>query len=155
MRVRNLKIQMRDLLLIVGIVGLAGTITLILTEKSPSTYNGSLRSVLLNETFNVERNTVFFFEIKLKEGETIKGYFSVEGRVCINFYLLDKENFAKMSANKNYLSLISAIHVTKYEFSFTPEKQGTYYFVFDNKRLIEGEICKDKTIIFTVIREAA
>ena len=146
---------MRDLLLIVGIVGLAGAITLILTEKSPSTYNGSLRSVLLNETFDVERNTMYFLKIKLKEGETIKGYFSVEERVCINFYLLDKENFAKMSANENYSSLISAIHVAKYEFSFTPEKQGTYYFVFDNKRLIEGEICKDKTITLTVFREAA
>ena len=96
---------MRDLLLIVGIVGLAGEITLILTEKSPSTYNGSLRSVLLNETFDVERNTMYFLKIKLKEGETIKGYFSVEERVCINFYLLDKENFAKMSANENITHL--------------------------------------------------
>jgi len=136
-------------------IGLAVTITIIWTETSPPSNISGSESILLNETFEVEANNLYFFEITLRKGEKIKGYFTVNERVCINFYLLDKENFAKMSANEKYSSFISAIHVTKYEFSFTPERTGTYYFVFDNKRLIEEEVCKDKIITFKLFRTAA
>ena len=138
--------------MLAALIGLSATLYMLLTETFTPRVPEIKAPLILNETFEVERNDIYFFEVNLTEGEEVNGYFTVKERVCINFYLLDEENFPRMLVDENFTALKSAIHATHYNFTFTPKKSGKYYFVFDNKRLVEDEVCEKKIITFKLYR---
>ena len=147
-----MKVKTENIILLAALIGLSATLYMLLTETFTPEIPEIKAPLILNETFEVERNDIYFFEVNLTEGEEVNGYFTVKERVCINFYLLDEENFPRMLADENFTALKSAIHATHYNFTFTPKKSGKYYFVFDNKRLVEDEVCEKKIITFKLYR---
>ena len=147
-----MKVKTENIILLAALIGLSAALYMLLTETFTPEVPEIKAPLILNETFEVERNDIYFFEVNLTEGEEVNGYFTVKERVCINFYLLDEENFPKILADENFTALKSAIHATHYSFTFTPKKSGKYYFVFDNKRLVEDEVCEKKIITFKLYR---
>lgn len=143
----------KRLVLIVCILGPCFVFSAYLYQIFFSANENDFGPILIEETLEVERDDINYFDIKLAAEDVIKGEFEVSSRVCINFYVLNNTNFNKMLANQNFMSYISEIHVTNYEFTFIPEYAGTYFFVFDNRELADGGVCYDKIIMFKLHQE--
>jgi hypothetical protein len=111
-------LSLKKLVFLVAILLVSAVLSISLSQQSsPPTVNGSDLVLLLNETFEVEKNDLAFFDVELKSAVTVVGYF--------------EEN----------------------NFTFMTDYHGTYYFAFDNERLVEGGLCYDRNITFRLCRE--
>ena len=136
--------SLKKLVLLVAILVISEILSISLSQQpSPPVVNGSDLVLLLNETFEVE----------LEPSVTVVGYFEESSDACVNFYVVNETSFPRMLANYNFSTYVSAIHAKEYNFTFVTDHRGTYYFVFDNERLIEGGVCYDKNIMFKLYRK--
>lgn len=110
-------------------------------------------SLLINETFVVGKNQLVFYKIELAVGEKVSGNLKETQKLCVDFYILNESNFAKINAKSEDISpFLAAKKVSSYDFTFTAPSKGVYYFVFDNGYTREDPICYDKHVTFRLCR---
>lgn len=145
---------LKKLVFLAVVLASSAIVSIYLTQQSKSPFpNGSGPGIIVEDTFEVARNELSFFDVELESNTTVNGYFEESSRMCLNFYVLDEANFPRMLADLNFSAIISANHAVELNFTFTAEQQGTYYFVFDNERLVEGDVCLDKVVMFRLYRD--
>jgi len=115
--------------------------------------NGSDLVPLSNETFEVQKNDLLFFEVELESDATVVGYFEESSGACVNFCVLNETSFPRMLANNNFPTFLSAIHAKECNFSSVTDHRRTYCFAFDNERLVEGGFRYYKNITFKLYRK--
>lgn len=149
-----MRLSLKKLVFLVAILVISAILSISLSQQpSPPVVNGSDLVLLLNETFEVEKNDLSFFEVELEPSVTVVGYFEESSDACVNFYVVNETSFPRMLANYNFSTYVSAIRAKEHNFTFVTDHRGTYCFVFDNERLIEGGVCYDKNIMFKLYRK--
>ena len=150
----ELRLLLRKLVYLAVALAASAIVSIYLTQQSsPTVVDDSDLAVIVEDTFEVERNELHFFDVELESNTTVNGYFEESSGMCVNFYVLDEANFPRMLADYNFSAIISENHVVKYNFTFTADQRGTYYFVFDNERLVDGDVCLDKVIMLKLYRD--
>lgn len=149
-----MRLAFRKLVFLAVVLASSSMVTIYLTQQSKSAFpNGSGVAIIVEDTFEVERNELFFFDVELESNTTVTGHFEESSGMCLDFYILDGANFPRMLASQNFSAIISAKHAIELNFTFTAEQRGTYYLVFDNERLVEGGVCLDKVIMLKMYRD--
>jgi hypothetical protein len=119
----------------------------------PLTSEPITHSLLLDETFVVERNRLVYYKIELAAGERVLGIFKETNKFCVDFYILNESDFYKIiGKTEDFIPYLVAKKVSTYNFTFTAPRQGIYYFVFDNGYTREDPICYDKNVEFKLYR---
>lgn len=150
----ELRLLLKKLVFIAVALAASTIVSIYLTQQSsPTVVDDSDLAVIVEDTFEVGRNELYFFDVELESNTTVNGYFEESNRMCVNFYVLDEANFPRMLADYNFSAIISENHVVEYNFTFRVDQRGTYYFVFDNERLVDGDVCLDKVIMLKLYRD--
>lgn len=151
-----MRLALKKIIFLAVILALSAIVSIYLAQQSESAFpNGSGPAIIIEDMFEVKRNELFFFDVELESNTTVTGYFEESSGMCVDFYVVDQANFPKMLADLNFSAIISARHAVEYNLTFTADQPGTYYFVFDNQRLIDGDVCLDKVIMLKLYRERA
>jgi len=112
-----------------------------------------IHSLLIDETFEVEKNQLVYYKIEFAAGERVLGIFKETHKFCVDFYILNESDFYKiMGKTEDFIPYLAAKKVSTYNFTFTAPSQGIYYFVFDNGYTREDPICYDKNVEFKLYR---
>ncbi|MDH5441798.1 MAG: emp24/gp25L/p24 family protein [Candidatus Bathyarchaeota archaeon] len=149
-----MRLALKKLVFLAVVLASSAIVSIYLTQQSESAFpNGSGPDIIVEDTFEVERNDLFFLDVELESNTTVTGYFEESSGMCVGFYILDQANFPRMMADLNFSAIISAKHAVEYNFTFIADQPGTYYFVFDNQRLIDGDVCLDKVIMLKLYRD--
>lgn len=149
-----MRLALKKLAFLAVILASSAIASIYLTQQSRSaSVNGSDLPIIVEDIFEVKRNELFFFDVELESNTTVTGNFEESSGMCFDFYILDRANFPRMLAGYNFSAIISAKHAIELNFTFTAEQRGTYYFVFDNQNLVEGDVCLDKVIMFKLYRD--
>lgn len=108
------------------------------------TYNQSVTSVIPPTLLQVPASNYTSLSETLSRNVQVKGSLEVsEGRE-IAFYVMDEANFSEWRMGHPSAILLAKPLALTYNFTFTPEVNGPYYFVFDNPDTTR------RTVIFTL-----
>ena len=105
-------------------------------------------TIPISEIFKIGTETTFFFKVDLPLNETFEGSFKEASGMCINFFILNETNMKNWLNDRSYSAYVSAMSVGRYNFTFTTDYGGTYYFVLDNREKFVHEPCQEKVVIF-------
>jgi hypothetical protein len=119
-------LSLKKLVLLVAILVISEILSISPSQQSSTVVNGSDLVLLLNETFELEKNDLSFFEVELEPSVTVVGYFEESSYACVNFYVVNETSFPRMLANYNFSTYVSAIHVKEHNFTFVTDHRGTY-----------------------------
>ena len=107
-----------------------------------------LLTIPISEIFEVGTETAFFFKVNLPSNMTLEGSYKEASGMCVNFFILNETNMRNWLNDRSYNAYASAMTIGKYNFTFTTDYGGTYYFVIDNREKFVHEPCQKKVVIF-------
>ncbi|MBO3804209.1 MAG: hypothetical protein JTT11_10165 [Candidatus Brockarchaeota archaeon] len=107
----------------------------------------------ISEIYKIESEKVYFMKVNIESNATLIGEMRESVGMCINFFVLDEANMKNWLNNRTFTAYAKAQTVGKYNFTFTTDHDGTYYFVFDNREFYVHAPCSDKVIIFKLKRQ--
>ena len=96
------------------------------------THTQTQTAILAPTLLRVAPMNYTFMPINLNGGARISGALEVgEGRE-IAFFVMNEENFSEWRAGRPSRVILAKPFTISYNFTFTPNVDGAYYFVFDN-----------------------
>ncbi|MGQ9515404.1 MAG: hypothetical protein ACUVTL_10240 [Thermoproteota archaeon] len=107
-------------------------------------------TIPISDIFKIGTETTFFFKIDLPSNTTFEGSYREASGMCINFFVLNETNMRNWLNDRSYRAYVSAMTTGKYNFTFTTDYAGTYYFVMDNREKFVHEPCQEKVVIFSL-----
>jgi len=97
------------------------------------TYNQNVTSVLAPTLLEVPASNYTSLSETLSRNVQVKGSLEVSDGREIAFYVMDAGNFSEWRIGHPSAILLAKPLALTYNFTFTPEISGPYYFVFDNQ----------------------
>lgn len=108
--------------------------------------------------FTVPPSNFTFLSAELKGGVQVSGSVDVGAGAEIAFYVMNEANFSNWLAGRPSSIVLAKPFTSFYNFTFTPNVGGTYYFVFDNQANSRREVvftlnaAKDTVILSPVVQ---
>jgi len=105
-------------------------------------------TIPISEIFEVGTETTLFFKVDLPSNAILEGSFIEAAGMCINFFVLNETSMRNWLNGRSYSVYASAMTIGKYNFTFTTNYEGIYYFVIDNRETFVHEPCQKKVVTF-------
>ncbi len=109
------------------------------------------KEVLTSEFFSVDAGQIEYKSVRIEFDWQFPvlidgGFFEKFGNK-LTFVVLDSANFASWRNNEGYAPIIQKKNASKFTFTFVPDRQGTYYFVFDNTKASSSDVLVKLAVI--------
>lgn len=104
----------------------------------------SITPIISSTLLSVPASNYTYLTANLKENTRTSGLLQVEGGSEIGFYVMNDGNFSAWSHGYPSVTSLAKPDAISYNFTFTPDMSGVYYFVFSNQDPVH------KNVLFTL-----